>query len=298
MTSHHREALSTLEYGLYSAKALTLLIGEAGTGKTTLLQAALRSERCKSVRCIYINNPALTRQEFVELLTHRFGLSRQVSTSKTLLLGELERVLRERREHGEIMALVVDEAQSLTTELLEEVRLLGNIETSDEKLLPLILAGQPELSARLEQPSLRQLKQRVALRCELGFLQLPETAAYIASRIKTAGGTPSQLFTRESIALIHEFSRGIPRTISVICDNALVAGLALDRRPVDRGIVLEVCEDFRLKRIESETPGRLNAAGEEVTRSGDAPAEPNDQRTAQGEVSRFRRFASFGRERF
>ncbi len=298
MTPHHREALSTLEYGLYSAKALTLLIGEAGTGKTTLLQAALRSERCGSVRCIYINNPALTRQEFVELLARRFGLSAHVSTSKTSLLGEIERVLRERREHGEITALVVDEAQSLTTELLEEVRLLGNIETSDEKLLPLILAGQPELSARLEQPSLRQLKQRVALRCELGFLQLPETAAYIASRIKTAGGTPSQLFTRESIALIHEFSRGIPRTVSVICDNALVSGLALDRRPVDRGIVLEVCEDFRLKPIESETPGRLNVATrEEVPRSGDAHEEPNDRQTPQGEKSRFRRFASFGRER-
>ena len=232
------------------------------------------------------------------MLTHRFGLSPQVSTSKTSLLAELERVLRERRAHGEITALVVDEAQSLTTELLEEVRLLGNIETPEEKLLPLILAGQPELGTRLEQPSLRQLKQRVALRCELAFLQLPETAAYIASRIKTAGGTPSQLFTRESIVLIHEYSRGIPRTISVICDNALVSGLALDRRPVDRAIVLEVCEDFRLKRLESEATGPWNVATEEeVFRSGDAHEEPNHP-TPQGEASRFRRFASFGRERF
>jgi general secretion pathway protein A len=297
MSAHHREALSTLEYGLFSAKALTLLVGEVGTGKTTLLQAALRSERCKHVRCIYINNPALTRQEFVQLLAQRFGLALEASMSKTSLLGELERVLRERRELGEIIALVVDEAQSLTTELLEEVRLLGNIETSEEKLLPLILAGQPELSARLEQPALRQLKQRVALRCDLQPLQLPETTAYIASRIKTAGGTPSRLFTRESVALIHEYSRGIPRTISVICDNALVSGMALDRRPVDRAVVLEVCEDFRLRRgdVEAAKPFHEESRPQDGgLRPGETQEEAEGPRNSEGRVSRFRRFASFG----
>src|SRR5690242_7104579 len=225
LTPKHREALSNLEYGLFAAKSLTVLIGEAGTGKTTLLRAALESERCAGVRCVYLNNPALTRAEFVTTLASRFMLSEQASHSKAALLDELERVLRNRREQGEITALVVDEAQTLATDLLEEIRLLANMETADEKLLPLVLAGQPELSGRLESLDLRQLKQRVALRCEITPFELPETAAYIASRIRTAGGIPSKLFTREGVALIHEHSGGIPRTISVICDNALVSGM-------------------------------------------------------------------------
>src|SRR5687768_15001082 len=163
LTTGHREALSNLQYGLSSAKAATLLVGEAGTGKTTLLKAALESERCRHVRAIYINNPALTRAEFLETLADRFSLGAQAAQSKAVLLNELERVLHERRARGEVTALVIDEAQSLSNELLEEVRLLANIETATEKLLPLILAGQPELAARLEESNLRQLKQRVAL---------------------------------------------------------------------------------------------------------------------------------------
>ena len=299
MTQKHREALSTLEYGLFSAKSLTVLIGEAGTGKTTLLQAALQSERCKNVRCVYVNNPSLTRQEFVELLGRAFQLPVHVYGSKTALLEELETALRERRSRGEITALVVDEAQSLTTELLEEIRLLGNIETSDEKLLPLVLAAQPELDNRLEHPSLRQLKQRVALRSVLGPLELAETAAYIAHRIRTVGGVPSQLFTRESVSLIHECSGGIPRTISVICDNALVSGLALDRRPVDRSIVLEVCNEFRLRRqehlpsIRERDQDRYRDEGPHDSES-ESANEAVSQAAAQEKIPRFRRFASFG----
>lgn len=262
MTPRHREALSNLQYGLFSAKAVTVLIGEAGTGKTTLLRAALDSDRCRDVRCVYLNNPALTRQEFVEMLARRFELSPAAAQSKTVLLTELEQVLRERRGRGEITALVVDEAQSLSSELLEETRLLANIETATEKLLPLVLAGQPELSTRLNDPSLRQLKQRVALRCDIPSFELPETAAYIASRIRTAGGEAARLFTREAVMLIHERSRGIPRTISVMCDNALLSGFALDRRPVDREIVLEVSRDFDLG---EEQKGLLRGASADGT---------------------------------
>jgi len=243
----HREALSNLEYGLSTAKAVTVLIGEAGTGKTTLLRAALQSEECRNVRCVYLNNPALTRDEFIEMLARRFDFGAEAAQSKTILLEQLERSLRDRRAKGEITALVIDEAQSLSVELLEEIRLLANIETANEKLLPLVLSGQPELSARLNDPSLRQLKQRVALRCELTSLDLAETAAYIASRIRIAGGQASKLFTREAVQLIHEFSRGIPRTISVMCDNSLLGGMALGRQPVDREIVNEVCRDFDLR---------------------------------------------------
>src|SRR4029077_9937387 len=154
--------------------------------------------------------------------------------------------LLDRRASGHITALVIDEAQSLSAELLEEIRLLANIETPTKKLLPLVLAGQPELKDRLNEPGLRQLKQRVTLRCEIVPLSLEETCAYIAFRIRTAGGDASGLFTREAVQLIHQKSRGIPRTISVMCDNALVSGCALDRRPVDRAIVAEVARDFDL----------------------------------------------------
>jgi general secretion pathway protein A len=254
LTPRHREALSNLQYGLVSAKAVTVLTGEAGTGKTTLLKTILASEQCRHVKCVYLNNPTLTRDEFVEILASRFGLSARAATSKATMLEELEPILLERRNSGEITALIIDEAQSLDSEILEEIRLLANIETPSQKLLPLVLAGQPELAERLEESSLRQLKQRVALRCEIAPLEVQETAAYIASRVQTAGGQAARLFTREAVLLIHEHSRGIPRTISVICDNALVTGMALHRRPVDREIVLEVCRDFWLSSDGGEAP--------------------------------------------
>ena len=232
LTKGQREALSNLQYGLLSARSLTLLIGEAGTGKTTLIRAALESERCRGVRCIYLNNPVLRADEFMRLLALKFDLGADSGESKSLLLERLERLLRERRAAGEITALVIDEAQSLSVELLEEVRLLANIETPSAKLLPLVLAGQPELAARLEEANLRQLKQRVTLRCELEPFELSDTAAYIASRIRTAGGEPARVFSRDAVTLIHQYSSGIPRTISVICDNALITGMALGNKRV------------------------------------------------------------------
>jgi general secretion pathway protein A len=294
LTPRHREALSNLEYGLFSAKSITVLIGEAGTGKTTLLRAALESERCGNVRCVYLNNPALTRTEFVRMLANRFSLSAEAAESKAALLNELEHVLRERRSRGEITALVVDEAQSLSSELLEEIRLLANIETSDERLLPLVLAGQPELSARLDEAGLRQLKQRVALRCEIVPFELSETAAYIASRIRTAGGVPSKLFTREGVSLVHEHSGGIPRTVSVICDNALVSGMALERQPVDRSIVLEVCRDFMFRR---QGPANSPASTEEAYGLGSQTHDPSSAPTAAESGDRDDLIAPFSKPR-
>lgn len=243
-----REALSTLQYGLSAAKPITLLIGDAGTGKTTLIRAALESDRCRDVRCIYLNNPLLTQEDFVRILAVRFGLTPAAAESKAVLLQELEERLLEQRARGRITALIVDEAQSLTPALLEEIRLLANIETETQKLLPLVLAGQPELAARLEDPGLRQLKQRITLRCELKPFELADTAAYISRRIAQAGGTPAQLFTRQAITLVHDHSGGIARTINVICDNALVTGMAVARQPVDSAIVSEVCRDLALPR--------------------------------------------------
>jgi len=253
LTAKQREALSTLEYGLFSAKPLTLLIGDAGTGKTTLIKAALESDRCRDVRCVYLNNPMLSAADFVTLLARRFQLGADAAASKSILLERLEAKLRETRAAGQITALVVDEAQSLSTELLEEVRLLANIETATDKLLPIVLAGQPELAERLEQPGLRQLKQRVVLRCELDPFELGDTAAYIARRIHAAGGVPANLLTQEAVRLIHERSRGIPRVINVICDNALVSGMAAGQHRVERAMVAEVCLDLRLAGSDGES---------------------------------------------
>ena len=277
LTARQREALSAVEYGLFSAKSLTLLIGEAGTGKTTLVKAALESERCRSVRCIYLNNPALDPGDFIRLLALKFELGPESAESKPLLLDGLERLLRERRASGEITALVIDEAQSLSVELLEEIRLLANIETPYAKLLPLVLAGQPELGARLEDPKLRQLKQRATLRCHLEPLDVAQTAAYIASRISTAGGVASRIFSQEAVTLIHEYSGGIPRTINVICDNALVSGMALGRHNVDRAIVVEVCRDLHLKPRRAHSSSTRSAALPEQAQVSPPPTVEPDQ---------------------
>jgi general secretion pathway protein A len=237
LTARHREALSNLQYGIAARRGVTLLIGEAGTGKTTLVRTVLESEEQKNTQFVYLNNPTLTRAEFLEFLAPAFSLSERAVSSKTVLLRELESVLRQRLAQGIVTALLVDEAQVLPLELLEEIRLLANIETNTEKLLPVVLAGQSQLADKLNNPELRQLKQRVALRCELLPLDLMETTAYIAGRVRIAGG---------DVELIHHCSGGIPRTISVICDNSLVSGFAADQRPVGRALVYEVCNDFDL----------------------------------------------------
>jgi type II secretory pathway predicted ATPase ExeA len=278
--------MSNLRYGILGRKGITLLLGEAGTGKTTLVRTVLESEGVRDTRYVYLNNPTLTRAEFVEFLARGFGLEPAARTSKARFLTDLERALTIRRREGGISALVIDEAQSLPHELLEEIRLLANIETTTHKLLPVVLAGQPELADRLNEPSLRQLKQRVALRCELGPLDLAQTATYIADRIRIAGGDGTSLFTRDAVILIHRRSLGIPRTISVICDNALVGGFAAGIRPVDADVIAEVCRDFdldplgagQLPRIEEPQPAE--------------PVEP-DRSDAIADRAASRLFASF-----
>jgi general secretion pathway protein A len=244
------------------------------------------AQMCRSVACVFIDNPTLTRAEFFETLASRFELGPSAEKSKAAVLGSLESTLRERHSRGEITALVVDEAQALPDELLEEIRLLANMETPDGKLLPLVLAGQPELAVRLNEPRLRQLKQRIALRCELKPLSLQDTAAYIVSRIRTAGGDPANIFTREAVKLICEYSRGLPRTISVMCDNALMTGFALDR-PVDGDIVREVCRDFDLGErppVAAPRPPHLALVapeGTEPERRENRPAAAGDSATRQ-----------------
>ena len=247
LTPRQREALSNLQYGLTTARGLTLLIGEAGTGKTTLVQAALADPSAAGVRVVLMSNPTLTRSEFYEFLARAFGLTEEAGVSKTRFLFELKAELQERQKVGVLSALVIDEAQSIPYELLEEIRLLSNIETPSAKLLNVILTGQPELSDRLNDTSLRQLKQRISLRCQLRPMELSETASYIAGRIRIAGGRPEQVFTREAVGAVFQASGGLPRTVNVISDNALIGGFAAQVKPINAAFVEEVCRDFDIR---------------------------------------------------
>jgi general secretion pathway protein A len=247
MTDGHREALSNPEYAIASRKGITLLLGEAGCGKTTIIRTAIERQPAR-VHCVHVTNPALTRNEFVEILAAQLGLSAPARHSKASLLLEFERLLTRRRDAGETTVLVIDEAQSLPSELLEEIRLLANLETADDKLVSLILAGQPELSEQLNQEHLRQFKQRVALRCELRPLSEAETLAYLAGRIRAAGGVASRIFTREAAALLHQYSGGIPRLINVLADNALLAAFGKQKPQVTSTVIAEIAADFHLPR--------------------------------------------------
>jgi general secretion pathway protein A len=288
LTPKHQEALDNLEYGLTGGDGITLLLGEAGTGKTTLLRKVLKEHlQCPLVnppRCAYLNNPRLRPYELFDFVAHAFQLSPEAARSKSRFLRELECNLAGHREKGILSVLVVDEAQSLPDDLLEELRLLANIETETEKLLRIVLAGQPGLGDRLNDASLRQLKQRIGLRCMLPALDLRETAAYIGHRLALAGGDPARCFSRDAVMTIYERSRGIPRTINVISDNALLSGFAADQRPVGPEIVLEVCRDFDVEAPADVTPIHTRPAGVPVTHDSTAP---------QSKTSAWRRRASF-----
>jgi type II secretory pathway predicted ATPase ExeA len=272
----YREALATLRYGLSSSLGITLVLGEAGTGKTTLLRAALEAERNSDHRHVVLSNPMLAPADFYEILSEAFGLPRAAS-SKGRFLMAFERDLLERHGNGGRTALVVDEAQSLTHRLFEEIRLLANLETTTEKLLSVVLVGQQELSDRLNDPSLRQLKQRIVLRCSLAPLNLQWTASYIAARLRVAGATPTEVFTKDAVIAVYEASRGIPRTIGVICENALLAGFAAQQKPVDRSLVDEVCRDLDLSpesrrhRAEAAGPGQDAVSSSRAARPPSGP---------------------------
>lgn len=240
-TPQHKEALVHLQYGLSGRPGITVLVGEAGTGKTTLVRAALQASAGTST-IVHLSNPTMTRDEFLEYLACGFGFSEEAGRSKVHFLRELERALMSEAADKHVLALVVDEAQSVPYELLEEIRLLTNAEAASGRSLAVALVGQPELAGRLDEPRLRQLKQRVVLRCELTPLSLKDTAAYIAGRVRTAGGDATRLFSRDAVVAIHERSKGIPRVISVICDNALVNGFAADQKPVGAATIVEVCK--------------------------------------------------------
>jgi type II secretory pathway predicted ATPase ExeA len=265
-----REVVANLRHGLATSGGLTLLLGDAGTGKTTLVSQVLGEIDSSHVQCMLLSNPTLTRSEFYEALAQGFLIDERFE-SKTRFLADFREYLEVRQSSGLVTALVVDEAQSLSNRMLEEIRLLSNMDTPTKKLLNVVLAGQPELAERLNDPRLRHLKQRITLRCELKSLSFAETAAYVAGRLRIAGGQPGTIFSREAVMAVHETSKGIPRTINVVCHNALISGFASQTRPIVRSIIDEVRRDFDLT---GELPP---SAAVEVTADGEvkppAPAQ-------------------------
>ena len=244
-TESHLEVLATVRYAIEHNKGLVVVTGEVGAGKTTTLRAAIQ-QLGDEVLCVYIFNPFLTASEFFEQLADDFELGLPKTASKPELLAALGQYLALRHSQGLRTVLIVDEAHGLPTALLEEIRLLLNFETSSEKLLQVILSGQPELQDALNRPALRQLRQRISLRCQVKPLSVFEINKYIRFRLKQAGARNVSLFDNRAIGLIGHVSGGIPRVVNNICDNALLYGYAAGAELITRDIVEEVIEALDL----------------------------------------------------
>jgi general secretion pathway protein A len=223
-TDRYRAALEHLLYGIDQREGFMLLTGMVGTGKTTLCRELLERLRDGRTQTALIFNPFLNATELLQALLTEFGCSFPPDASKRDLLDRLNRYLLAQLVAGHTCVAVIDEAQHLSPELLEQMRVLSNLETETEKLLQIILVGQPELRERIQQPSLAQLDQRVSLRCSLSDLTLEETERYIYHRLQIAGASGGFTFTRAAIRRLHQESQGIPRLINLIADRTLLAG--------------------------------------------------------------------------
>ena len=246
-TPRHNEALALLNYGVLRRKGFVVVTGEVGTGKTLLIRCLLDSLSTHKVAFAYINNPILTVQSFLEHVLADLSLT-SAARNKSEALNRLNNYLIARSRENLTTALVVDEAQLLSPELLEEIRLLTNLETTSHKLLQIVLAGQPELDQKLDSHQLRQLKQRVGLRCSLLPLDVKEVEGYIHRRLELAGSPEATkaIFSKDAIIEVYLFSRGIPRLINTLCENCLMLGFGLQLPQITPAVVREVAADFRL----------------------------------------------------
>jgi general secretion pathway protein A len=253
LTRQIQEALAGLTYGIQNRKGFILLTGEVGTGKTTLLNRLLDWLHRRPAKTAYIFNSRLDVNQLFDFIMAEFEIP-CVSREKSHVLLSLNQWLLERYRAGETAVLIIDEAQNLTPEVLEEIRLLTNLETSTEKLLQIVLTGQPELEQKLRMPELRQLRQRITMRCYTGSLSLEETFGYIAERLRIAGANGEPIFSRESIETVHKYSQGIPRVVNLLCEHAMVNSYVDSLRPVPAHLVEEVAREFQLDETEPKAP--------------------------------------------
>jgi type II secretory pathway predicted ATPase ExeA len=245
LTRHTEEALACLTYGIQSRKGFVLLTGEVGTGKTTLINKLLEWLRAQQVPTAFIFNSRMNVPQFLDYMMADFGIPCETH-SKSQILLRLYHWLLERYRAGETAVLIVDEAQNLSEEVLEEVRMMTNLETFTEKLLQIVLVGQTELEQKLKQPNLRQLRQRLTLRAKTHPLSQEETKAYIQQRLRIAGSNGQQIFDAEALSAIHRHASGIPRVVNLICEHCLVSAFVDQQKVVGVGVVDAVARDFDL----------------------------------------------------
>lgn len=245
LTRHTEEALACLTYGIQSRKGFVLLTGEVGTGKTTLINKLLEWLRAQQVPTAFIFNSRMNVPQFLDYMMADFGIPCD-TRSKSQVLLRLYNWLLERYRDGETAVLIVDEAQNLADEVLEEIRMMTNLETFTEKLLQIVLVGQTELEQKLKQPNLRQLRQRLTLRAKTHPLSIEETKAYIQQRLRIAGSNGQQIFEPEALTAIHRYANGIPRVVNLICEHCLVSAFVDQQKMVRGSIVDAVARDFDL----------------------------------------------------
>jgi len=244
LSDTHREGLAMLVYAVRARKGFVVLTGEVGTGKTTLLHALL-GQLEPEMPSAFLFNPRLEPLDFFRVLFDEFGIETSCRTKAEYLLS-LNRFLIDRLKENRTALLIIDEAQNLSPEMLEEVRLLSNLETPTSKLLQIMLVGQPELDAMLDRPDLRQLRQRVVLRHHLRPFDEGELSGYVEERLRLAGYTGKGIFKRAALRRLYEVTRGVPRLVNVLCDGALLSGYTREQTSLDASTIDDVARELRL----------------------------------------------------
>ena len=243
-SSVHEEAFSNLLYGILSRKGIIVMTGEIGTGKTTLCRAILNKLDSR-VKTAFIMNPNFSDIQLLQLINRDLGIDHTKSHNKLELIEALNAFLLEQTSLGNNVAIIIDEAQNLNVKQLEQIRLLSNLETEKEKLLQILLVGQPELFDKLKLPELRQLNQRITVRYHITPLKSTEVKNYILHRLKTAGNLSKIHFTHDAFEAIYRHSKGVPRLINIICDRALLAGFVKDSFIIDDAIIHQAAREVQ-----------------------------------------------------
>ena len=257
LTGHIQEALACLIHGIQARKGFVLLTGEVGTGKTTVLNKLLEWCRQEQICTAFMFNPRLSELEFFDFMMADFGIPCD-SAMKSRTLMKLNQWLLEQYHSGRRAVLIVDEAQNLSPEMLEEIRLLTNLETATAKLLQIVLAGQPELEEKVNDPQLRQLRQRITLWAKTGPLTLLETQGYIKQRLRMAGSTGEEIFSSQAIEAVHHHAGGIPRITNLLCEHALISAFVEHSKTVSKKIVEDVARDFDFQDIGVKPESKSN----------------------------------------
>ncbi|MFM2123917.1 MAG: hypothetical protein RL328_368 [Acidobacteriota bacterium] len=265
-SEQHEEALANLVYGVQARKGFIVLTGEVGTGKTTMLECLRDYLEAQFIEFAFIFNSRINADQFFEMVAYDLDLPCS-RTSKTEVLFALNQLLVEQAQDGRTVVLIVDEAHNLEWDVLEEIRLLGNLENRNGKLIQIILAGQPELDRKLDAPNLRQLKQRIVLRCNLQPFTLRDAVEYIESRLEHAGMPKQTVFPEDLMAEIHLRTQGIPRIINAVCDNLLLSAFAAETKTCTVEMLDEVCQDMRLEWPGSRRRSRMREEAEAMQRT-------------------------------